>query len=178
MKSCRVCGNDFAPWSGTQAVCGLKCSLRIAPLNRRAERAEKAAHKRKLAALKTRAEWMKDAQAAVNAFVRARDAELPCVSCGRHHDGQWHAGHYLSTGARPELRFDERNIHKQCQPCNTHLHGNLALYRVELIRRIGLEAVEQLEGPHLPRKYTIDELKAIRDEYRSKLKALDTKPRR
>ena len=35
-----------------------------------------------------------------------RDFDKPCVSCGNYHQGQWHAGHYLTVGARPELRFE------------------------------------------------------------------------
>jgi hypothetical protein len=37
-----------------------------------------------------------------------------------------------------------------------------------VIRRVGLAEVERLEGP--PRKYTTDDLKAIRDMYRAKAK--------
>jgi hypothetical protein len=44
------------------------------------------------------------------------------------------------------------------------------LYRAELIRRIGLAGVERLEGPHPTRKYTVDDLREIRDTYRAKLK--------
>jgi hypothetical protein len=115
---------------------------------------------------------MQEAQASFNAWIRARDADKPCISCGRMHDGQWHAGHYLSTGARPELRFEPYNCHKQCAPCNTHLHGNLVLYRTALIERIGLIRVKRLEGPHPPAKLTIEDLRAIRDEYRRKLKEM------
>ena len=86
--------------------------------------------------LKSRAQWLKEAQQAFNAWIRLRDADKPCISCGRHHEGQWYAGHYLSTGARPELRFEPLNVHKQCSACNTHLSGNLVLYRAELVRRI------------------------------------------
>ena len=64
------------------------------------------------------------------------------------------------------------NVHKQCQPCNTHLHGNLVLYRVNLIQKIGLDRVEWLEGPHEPLKLTVEAIKALRDEYRAKTKAL------
>jgi Bacteriophage Lambda NinG protein len=46
------------------------------------------------------------------------------------------------------------------------------MYRAELIRRIGLHEVERLEGPHETRKWTIEELKAIKAEYRAKAKAL------
>ena len=128
--------------------------------------------KAKLEAIKTRSQWMKEAQTAVNAWIRERDKDQPCISCGRHHQGQYHAGHYLSTGARPGLRFDPRNIWKQCQPCNTHLSGNLINYRINLIAKIGLEAVERLEGDHTTRKWSIDDLRAIRDTYRKDLRRL------
>ena len=53
-----------------------------------------------------------------------------------------------------------------------HLSGNAVLYRKALVQEIGIEKVEWLEGPHPVRKYTVDELKAIRDEYRAKLREL------
>lgn len=136
------------------------------------QREEKKADRAKREKLKPRADWLKEAQAAFNAWIRLRDDALPCISCGRHHQGQWHAGHYLSTGARPELRFEPDNVHKQCQPCNTHLHGNLVLYRLALIEKIGLDRVEWLEGPHEPQKWTIEDLKTIKADYGAKTKAL------
>ena len=123
-------------------------------------------------AIKSRADWAEEAQTAFNAWIRARDDGLPCISCGRHHQGQWHAGHYLSTGARPELRYTESNVHRQCAPCNTHLSGNAVLYRIGLVDRIGLDAVEWLEGPHQLPKWTADDYKAIRETYLAKLKEL------
>lgn len=91
----------------------------------------------------------------------------PCVSCGRHHNGQWHAGHYRSVGGHPALRFEPLNVWRQCAPCNTHKSGDLVNYRAELVRRIGIVNVEWLEGPHEPQKYTIDELKALTAKYRA-----------
>lgn len=72
-----------------------------------------------------------------NQFIRLRDKDLPCISCGRYHQEQWHAGHYRSVGACPELRFDEMNVHKQCSVCNNYKSGNLTEYRLNLIRKIG-----------------------------------------
>lgn len=60
--------------------------------------------------------WMKRAQSAFNAWVRARDYGQPCISCGRHHQGQHHAGHYRPAGSNPELRFEPDNCHLQCAP--------------------------------------------------------------
>ena len=115
---------------------------------------------------------IKAAQKAFNDFIRFRDDELPCISCGRFHAGQYHAGHYRTTGAHPELRFEESNCHKQCSACNNYLSGNITEYRIHLIRKVGLSKVGWLEGPHEPKKYTCADLKEIELYYKAKLKEL------
>lgn len=172
-KTCRVCGSKFQPsrWLMAARVCSQHCALELARAARVKDERKADAVKREK--LKSRSEWQAEAQAAVNAFVRLRDAHLPCVSCGRHHDGQYHAGHYRSVGSAPHLRFDvERNLHKQCQPCNTHLHGNLVRYRQALVHRIGLEALEALESDQAPRKYSISDLKTIKTTYAARAREL------
>ena len=176
-KKCRHCKAEFFPARPLQIACSINCSMSIARIKRaKSDRSaalqERRATKQALLLIKPRSQLLKEAQTAFNAFVRARDALLPCISCGRHHDGQYHAGHYLSTGARPELRFNEHNCHKQCQPCNTHLHGNLILYRVALIKKVGIEEVERLEGPHEPAKWARDALIEIRRYFLAKVKAI------
>ena len=137
-----------------------------------AAKVDKALTRAKRESLKSKAQWAKEAQTAFNAFVRERDADQPCISCGRWHNGQYHAGHYLSVGARPELRFTESNAHKQCAPCNTHLSGNAVLYRRALVAKFGAEFVEQLEGPHQPRRDTIEDLQNIKRIYTALTKKL------
>ncbi|NCI06494.1 recombination protein NinG, partial [Cronobacter sakazakii] len=61
---------------------------------------------------------------------------------------------------------------KQCVVCNQHKSGNLVPYRAELIRRIGLSAVEAVESNHYRHRWTIEECKAIKAEYQQKLKDL------
>jgi hypothetical protein len=139
---------------------------------RDSEKQERKVDRERKTAMKTRSDWLKEAQAAVNAYVRARDADLPCISCGRHHEGQYHAGHYLARGSHPHLALVEANLAKQCAPCNTHLSGNQLKFRAGLIARIGLAAVEALEADTTPRKHSVDELREIRDTYRAKLRAL------
>lgn len=178
-KKCRVaaCRTSFVPSRMGQAVCSPACALidgpRHAPKARKAladiERKDIKVRKEKL---KSRAEHLKDTQHAFNAWVRARDAALPCISCGRHHEGQYHAGHYRTVGANPELRFEPLNAWKQCAPCNNHLSGNLINYRISLLQRIGEEKVAWLEGPHEAKKYTVEELKAMTAEYRAKTREL------
>ena len=177
-KACKACGSKFTPsFNSTQVVCSIKCAQAHAPANH--EKARKAIAQRerreikvRKEKLKSRADHLKEAQVVVNQYIRLRDADLPCVSCGRFHDGQWHAGHFKSAGGHPELRFEPLNIWRQCAPCNTHKSGDLVNYRAELVRRIGAEKVEWLEGPHEAKRYTIDDLKAIKAEYRAKIKAL------
>lgn len=178
-KKCRVadCGTSFVPQRLGQSVCSPACAIidapRHAPKARKAladvQRAEIKVRKEKL---KSRADHLKETQTAFNAWVRERDAALPCVSCGRHHEGQWHAGHFRSAGGHPELRFEPLNVWKQCAPCNTHKSGDLVNYRAELVRRIGVTKVEWLEGPHEPKKYTVEELKSMTAEYRARVREL------
>lgn len=160
-----------------QVAYGIDCALKLAKRSR--IKTEKAAAKEDRKAtreakerLKTKRDYMKEAQQAVNKYVRERDKDLPCISCGRYHQGQWHAGHYLSRGAHPGLSLDPRNIAKQCAPCNTHLSGNQANFRLGLIARNGLDLVEWLEGPHLPNHYSIEQLKIIASEYKIKFNQL------
>ena len=175
---CKQCRSPFIKFRMEQKTClNPECLVkqgRIEAAKREAKesRAHRAEINAKRESLKSRRQWINEAQHACNAWIRERDRGLPCISCGRHHQGQNHAGHYLSTGARPGLRFDPRNIWLQCAPCNTHLSGNLINYRIGLIARIGLEAVEVLEGDHTTRKWSIDELRDIRDTYRADLKRL------
>ena len=178
-KKCRVatCRASFVPSRMGQAVCSPACAMVDAPRHEPKARKALADIERKdikvrKEKLKTRADHLKDTQQAFNAWVRARDAELPCVSCGRHHQGKYDAGHYRTVGGNPALRFEPMNCHRQCSPCNTRLSGNIANYRIELVKRIGAEAVEWLEGPHEAKKYTVDELKAMTADYRAKTKEL------
>ena len=180
-KTCKVCKTKFTPTRTFQPTCeDIECRVKFAVMvaekaKVKREKVEKSWLRARREAVKTRSDWAKEAQAAVNAFVRERDKDLPCISCGRYHQGQWHAGHYLSRGAHPELSLEPKNIFKQCQPCNTHLSGNQIKMRQGIIARHGQERVIWLEGPHPAKKHTIDDLKAIRDLYKTRLKELKAK---
>lgn len=113
-------------------------------------------------------------------YIRERDRQAghDCISSGRPLDwtgNQVDAGHYRSRGAASHLRYNEDNCHAQSKHDNRHLGGNIVQYRTNLIARIGLARVEALECTNEPRKWTHDELRAIRDEYRAKVKQLKAK---
>jgi hypothetical protein len=119
---------------------------------------------------------IKKTQTIFNAFIRCRDRALPCISCGTTKTVKYDAGHYKTTKAHPELRFDERNCHKQCSKnCNVSLSGNILEYRAGLIQRFGIGIVDYLEGPHEPKRYTIDNLKTIQKWFKRKTKRLEAK---
>ena len=178
-KKCSVpqCRASFVPRESFQTWCSPDCAVVIARSKQEKKRkslaqVERREIKIRKEKLKSRADHIKDTQIAFNAWVRARDAELPCVSCGRHHQGKYDAGHYRTVGGNPALRFEPLNCHRQCSPCNTQLSGNIVKYRIELVKRIGIERVDWLEGPHEPKKYTVEQLKAMTAEYRAKTREL------
>ncbi|ENY7401372.1 recombination protein NinG [Yersinia enterocolitica] len=187
-RNCKVCKTRFKPETVYQWWCNEEHRIEYAVLvmkdkrsrdqaselkrRREKEREKKKELKVRKINAKPKTYWIKQAQQAVNAFVRARDSSLPCVSCGTHSAAQWDAGHYRTTAAAPQFRFDPRQIHKQCSVCNQHKSGNIVPYRVELIKRIGIETVEAIENNHERRSYTVEELKGIRDYYRLELKQL------
>jgi len=130
------------------------------------------AHKAKKKRLKDNDKSLrtKSAQKSFNAYIRARDSDCSCISCGRSTGCKVNAGHYKSVGSSPELRFNELNVHLQCEHCNLFKSGNIENYRINLIKKIGLDKVEWLEGPHEPKKYACAELKEIELLYKQKIK--------
>ncbi|MGK9419282.1 recombination protein NinG [Pseudomonas cedrina] len=183
-KKCRVvtCGTMFVPSRMGQAVCSPACAMidapRHAPKARKAladiERKEIKVRKEKL---KSRGDHMREAQQAFNAYIRARDqaAGHPCISSGKPLDWSGNAvdaGHYRSVGSAPHLRFDERNCHAQSKQDNRFLSGNAVDYRIGLIARIGQEAVDALEADQAPRKYSLEQIKAIKAKYRAMTREL------
>lgn len=185
-KKCKApgCGKPFKPTMTTQKVCSIACAKAMAKDPKLQKVAAKAITKQAREDLKERREKLKskgdhlrEAQQAFNAYIRERDrlAGYPCISSGRPLDWNGNAvdaGHYRSTGAAPHLRFDEKNCHAQSKHDNRYLSGNVADYRIGLIQRIGLEAVEALERDQSVRRHTIEDLQAIKAMYRQKLRDL------
>ncbi|MEE8875958.1 recombination protein NinG [Pseudomonas helleri] len=176
------CAADFIPAQLGQKVCGWACGLAIKDVNQEKARkslalVERREIKVRKEALKSRGDHMREAQQAFNEFIRARDqaAGHPCISSGKPLDWSGNAvdaGHYRSVGSAPHLRFDERNCHAQSKQDNRFLSGNAVDYRIGLIARIGQDAVDALEADQSVRKYTIEEIKAIKAEYRAKTREL------
>lgn len=176
--ACAHCGKPFLKLKPMQSVCGLRCAERKAKAGRKAkERAELEQTKARRLALKTIAQLIADAQAAFNAFIRERDRAKGCFVCERPFDQNipgraLHAGHVRSRGAAGHLRFHEDNCLGECEGCNGPHGAKPHQIEAGAIRRIGQERFDALEADNTPRKWTREELIALKAEYRAKLREL------
>lgn len=179
-KTCRVCKSKFHPTRAVQPTCNnFDCKLEyglqmVAKARAAKDRKDAQEHREAKIKAKTARDYLPLAQAAFNKYIRLRDADRPCISCGVTY-GKWNAGHYRSVGSNPALRFEPLNNHKQCVQCNQSKSGNAVEYRIGLIARVGQEAVDFLDGPHEPKHYTIDDLKEIKAKYTVMAKELEAK---
>ena len=171
MARCKICRDKFEAKYFLQKACFNPACLAEWSKQEREKKSDKAHKARKKEfndndrSLRTKA-----AQKAFNAYIRHRDSNCSCISCNRSSGAKVNAGHYKSVGSTPELRFEELNVHLQCEHCNNFKSGNIENYRINLINKIGLDKVEWLEGPHEPKKYTCKELKEIEAKYKELIK--------
>ena len=96
----------------------------------------------KLYTKKSVSQLLKIATKHFNAFIRKRDSDKACISCGKYTTLQ--AGHFYSAGNYAALRYDEKNVHGQCVKCNYFLSGNLLEYEKNLLFKIGEKALKEL----------------------------------
>lgn len=173
MSKCAICRAEFERRYMTSKTCGdpiCKAELKRQKERKKAERESTRIRKEKL---KSRNDWLNEAQRVFNAYIRARDGNI-CISCGTQSpDIQYCAGHYRSRGAAPQHRFNEANVHTQCNHyCNMKLSGNIIQYRPALIAKIGLAAVEALENDNAARYYAIEDIRELIKHYKEKVKAM------
>jgi hypothetical protein len=185
MKRCRVCREPFMPRLTTQPCCyKYECQVTYATAHalksqEKRVKADRKETREKKQALKTRSQWMKEAQIEFNRYIRMRDYGLACICCGlplgnaENIGGGYDCGHYRSVGSAPHLRFDERNAHAQRKQCNRYGGGRAVDYRIGLIARIGVAEVEALEADQTAKHYTIDDLKAIKAKYKTLCRELE-----
>lgn len=182
-KKCKICRKPNRPFKNTCSIeCEAELGLKLLDKAKRAEAKQvRAADKVRKEKLKSRSDWMREAQQAFNRFIRERDKDQPCICCDRLETKVtglgahgWDSGHYRSVGSAPHLRFNENNVHRQLVYCNRYGAGRAVDYRIGLIERIGLQAVEELESDNTVQKWSIDDLKQIKEKYRQKLRDLKT----
>jgi 5-methylcytosine-specific restriction endonuclease McrA len=86
-------------------------------------------------------------------YIYLRDSDengmCECISCGQvvHYSSKnLHAGHFIPKSKGSYFYFNENNVHSQCGKCNCYGSQDTgANYRENLIKKIGLDLVEELE---------------------------------
>ena len=158
MAVCKQCKDKFIPkyflqkWCLEKDECIKAFSNWVSEQNKKkidkAMKKDTAERKEKLM---THKDHLKLLQVVFNTYIRIRDKDLPCITCGTTKPVKYDAGHFYSVGGYPNLRFDEDNVHKQCSNnCNVHLSGNLHKYRIELPKKIGEKRFAELvEKAHI-----------------------------
>lgn len=181
MTKCKVCRSEFVKRSMTHKCCSPECAEIFGKEQTKKQVAKKEREETKVRKekLKRLPDWIADAQTVFNKYIRLRDADLPCICCGRFPvhgslGGSVDCGHYRSRGSASHLRFHEDNAHAQLKQCNRWGAGRAVDYRIGLIQRIGLERVEALEANNIPHKWAVEELKEIIATYKRKIKELET----
>jgi len=170
-KTCAVCKIQFEKKRMGQKCCGPECSYKKVILD-----AQKLARiqnrKLKRDCNHRQLSWWHDYRIQnttawwFNRYIRKRDQDLPCVSCGTVVAGQWHCSHFRSVGAAGHLRYTPDNAHKSCSVCNQQESGNIGEYRIALIDKIGLIRVEALENNNQIKRWSLTELEFTRDKFK------------
>lgn len=173
---CRVCKQEYVRQRIGQKVCSIKCSI--------AQAADKVTKDTKKANIAAKREFYandkkyveKRARSYFHRWIKWRDRDLPCCACGRSMNDlpsrAIHACHYRPSGQNSAIRYHEWNVNLGCSQCNTNKSGNITEYRILLVEKIGVEAVEWLESQNHVYRWTIEELREVRDEYANRLKSL------
>ena len=172
-KICRQCKTKFQPERQMMTTCSYTCAIEYA----RANQLKKQSSEKRVALKKFNDSdlnvWKRRAIATFNAFIRARDKNKQCVSCGVIvKENMAHASHFKPANTYSYLRFDESNVHKSCSKCNLFLSGNLNEYRIRIVDRIGQDELDRLDMPNQSRKWSIEELQDIIKTYKEKIKLL------
>jgi hypothetical protein len=171
-RKCKYCRSVFSPITTLQKNCfDPNCVTEwINEVKQKNWQKKKAKLK---ADLMTVQDYIKLAQQVFNKYIRLRDAGNVCISCQKKPLKE-NAGHFYNANNHWSVRFDERNVHLQCEHCNTFLSGNLIYYRENLLKKIGIEEFENLSAEAMKtRKFTIEELKEIIATYKKKCKELE-----
>lgn len=173
MPRCKNCRDKFDPIRFNHKYC-LKDECIKAFVEEAKTAAWKKTKKKMQADIETVQELMKATQIVFNKFIRIRDRDQPCISCGSKLENKFDAGHYFSSGGHKAVTFDEDNVHGQCVACNQWKHGNLIQYQIGIEQRIGGERLIKLhEKAHQSVKYTREELRNLIVTYKQKIKNLE-----
>ena len=111
-----------------------------------------------------------------NEYIRLRDKDKVCISCGKFKP-YLQAGHFYSVKMYDGLRFNEDNCHGECPGCNGFDACHLISYTENLKKRIGLARYETLNNKAKDYKmngykWSRSEILELIETYKQKIKEL------
>lgn len=166
---CKNCKEKFEPMRFNQKYCLKDECIRVFVEEAKSKTWKKTKAKMKTD-LMTLQDYLKLAQITFNKYIRLRDKGNVCISCQKTPKKE-NAGHFYNANNHYNVRFNEDNVHLQCEHCNTFLSGNLLEYRKHIILKIGIERFNILEAKSKQtRKFTKEELKETINIYKKKIK--------
>ena len=169
---CKNCKEKFEPKNFLQKYCFKDECMKVF-VEKTKEKAWKEKKQKMQQELETVQDYIKMTQIIFNKYIRLRDKGKNCISCNKPALKE-NAGHFWSAGGHSNVRFNEDNVHLQCEYCNTYLSGNLIMYNNNLLYKLGSDRFIKLhEQAHITKKWTKEELKEIINEYKQKVKQLE-----
>ena len=119
---------------------------------------------------KTKSQLVKDLDTVFSKYIRysnAKNGYCTCVTCDRDYEvKKIHCGHFMSRQYM-STRWDERNVAPQCYGCNVMQQGK----QFEFSLKIGKELSEELYLlTKQTKKWSLDEIKDMIEQYKDKLK--------
>ncbi len=169
-SKCKHCKQPFIKQGLSHVACSYDCVISL--LKKETTKKEKAKTKEQKEKLKTYTQKVNDVKKVFQTWIRERDKDLPCISCGATFSiPYWTAGHYKDANSYRGVIFNEDNVWKCCVKCNYFKSGNLIEYRQRLIKKIGIKrvkALEELAEQTKKHKYSDAELLQIKNKYNGK----------
>jgi len=174
MAKCAFCKKQFTQFNSLNKVCSIKCAIELGKLKpakvnyKRVNSQLKSEAKEKL---ETYSQKVNKAKVIFQKWIRERDKNEPCISCGTTKASMWHASHFKKAETYSGVIFNELNVWRSCSKCNVFLNGNELNYRERLVKKIGLDeviALEDLANETRTKKWTIEELQQIKTKYKTK----------
>ena len=172
MAKCAFCKKQFTQFNSTISVCGYQCAIewgKLKPAKVNYKRVNSQLKSEAKEKLETYSQKVNKVKVIFQKWIRERDKNEPCISCGTLTANEWHASHFKKAETYSGVIFNEINVWKSCKKCNIFLNGNELNYRERLVKKIGLDqviALEELANKTRTKKWTIEELQLIKNKYK------------
>jgi len=198
-KKCKVCKQEFAPFSSMAVVCSVSCARELTEINKakvvakeeKAFRAETTKLKKAFYSNDVRKQheltqpvFNKMRRLEELKWFHERGLKPVCISCGKE-NMDWCCGHMKTVAAQGNLRYDPINTYLQCNKyCNNSLSGNIEGnkntrgYKKGLLHRFGYTdgswIIDYCETHTEVKKWQCDELIERRQFFNKRIRELES----